>query len=218
MDEHTQLWNEYESLRNEIKDADSLNYQVLGIMVAAVAVLITTGIKTNGCWLESLLIILCVYVVTIPAYAIMKGNRRRIWRISTYLRVFIEPNLFAKWETRLDIQRDKEKNDKKKQTALSSLVSFNEYRIVILMNWSAALFAIIETMIRESMNHQVYYGIPILVILFNLIFTIWAYIEEKKLKRLGKVEKNFIKSWESVKHSTSNKNNDPDQNPPKSKQ
>ena len=45
MDKENQLLHEYESLRSEIRTADSLNYQIIGIVVGAVAVLLTTGFK-----------------------------------------------------------------------------------------------------------------------------------------------------------------------------
>lgn len=94
MDETTQLWNAYSDLRSEIKAADSLNYQILGIMVAAVTALLAAGFKDIH-HLNGLLIITCVYAITSPAYALLRGNRRRIWRISTYLRIFVEPKIQA---------------------------------------------------------------------------------------------------------------------------
>ena len=85
MDKDTQLWNEYESLRDEIRSADSLNYQITGIVVAAVATLLTTGFTQADATIR-LFVFLCAYIVTIPGYRLLQGNRRRTWRISTYLR------------------------------------------------------------------------------------------------------------------------------------
>ena len=45
MESQAQLWNQYQNLREEIRGADSLNYQIMGIIVGAVAALLTTAIK-----------------------------------------------------------------------------------------------------------------------------------------------------------------------------
>jgi hypothetical protein len=36
-------WREYQSLREEIRDADRANYQVLGILIAAAVAVVTAG-------------------------------------------------------------------------------------------------------------------------------------------------------------------------------
>lgn len=90
MDKQTQIWNEHQHLQDEIRAADSLNYQILGIVVGAVAAILTAGFSKVDSGLR-FFIFLCVYVVTIPGYRLLQGNRRRIWRINTYIRTFIEP-------------------------------------------------------------------------------------------------------------------------------
>jgi hypothetical protein len=45
MESQTQLWNQYQNLREEIRGADSLNYQIMGIVVGAAAALLTTAIR-----------------------------------------------------------------------------------------------------------------------------------------------------------------------------
>jgi len=101
MDEKNELWNQYQTLRDEIKGSDTLNFQIIGVIIAAVVAIIIEGFKQTNLVTKTLTFI-CVYLVTIPGFQILLGNRRGIWRISTYLRVFIEPKLdHVKWETRL---------------------------------------------------------------------------------------------------------------------
>lgn len=137
MDEKlTQLQSEYERLREEIMQADSRNYQVLGIIVAGSAALLVAAFKqgTEGPSLVALL----GYAVTIPGYGMLCANRKRIWRVSTYMRVFLETELvFTQWETRLDAQRAQAPGPKSR-TALSTLAAETEWLAVALVNFAAA--------------------------------------------------------------------------------
>jgi len=125
MDKQTQLWNEYQSLRTEMTQADTLNYQTMGGVIAVSGAILTAGFNQVDPSLR-LFIFLCIYSITIPGYRLLQGNRRRIWRISTYIRTFLEPNFeFIKWESRLDLSRELKKIKNEKQSS-SSLVDENE--------------------------------------------------------------------------------------------
>jgi|LakMenE18May11ns_1017448.scaffolds.fasta_scaffold9893922_3 hypothetical protein len=142
MEKENQIWNEYHSLREEIRVADSLNCQIMGIIIGAVALILTTGVgqaKPSA----RVMAFLCSYVVTYPGYRLLQGNRRRIWRISTYIRTFLEPNLgFVKWETRLSKQREIS-TDPSRAQQFSTLISQNELFIITLLNSVAGTAAII---------------------------------------------------------------------------
>ena len=136
MNELAQLHSEYERLRNEIVDSESRCYQILGIMIAGSAALLATAIgkESNVPSLAAL----AVYAVTIPGYGMLRTNRIRIWRISTYMRVFLEPKLkFTQWETRLNAQR--EKVSEVQPQILSSLAHTIEWLAVSLLNLAAAV-------------------------------------------------------------------------------
>ena len=90
-----QILKQYEGLRAEIRQTNSLNYQILGIVVAATAVLLTADVAQADA-LTKTGIFLTVYVVTIPSYRMLQGNRKHIWRISTYIRAFLEPHTVYK--------------------------------------------------------------------------------------------------------------------------
>jgi hypothetical protein len=95
------LWNQYQQLTDEIKSADTLNYQALGIVIAA-SVAIVNAAFTRSSPEERCILLLTVFAVTIPGGFLLQVARRRIWRITTYLEIFIEPALRPiKWQTRL---------------------------------------------------------------------------------------------------------------------
>jgi len=196
MEKESQIWNEYHSLREEIRVADSLNCQIMGIIIGAVALILTTGVgqaKPSA----RVMAFLCSYVVTYPGYRLLQGNRRRIWRISTYIRTFLEPNLgFVKWETRLSKQREISTEPHRAQE-FSTLISQNEWFIITLLNIVAGTAAIIYILKLEYSLEIKIVSILALVGL-NLYLLIKTSRQEKALRRLGDIEKEFIKSWELI--------------------
>jgi hypothetical protein len=210
MDKEAQLLKEYQNLRDEIRGADSLNYQILGIVVGAVAAILTTGFSQSDPSVR-FLIFLCVYVVTIPGYRLLQGNRRRTWRISTYMRIFLEPELeFTKWETRLDNQRKKASTETTRQF-FSSLVGTNEWFIISMMNLIAGLTSLFYGLLQMNIT---IFNIPIeyerisgavLIIILNVWLLISTSKQEKELRRLGKVEQSYLNSWVELKKSEKQK-------------
>ncbi len=198
MDKDTQLWQEYEFLHNEVLGADSLNFQVMGIIVGAVAALLTAGFKETDPT-SRLFVFLCVYVVTIPGYRLLQGNRRRIWRISTYIRVFLEPQLeFIKWRTRLDRQRRQAKGENAKQ-GLSSLVGTNEWFIISMMNILAAIAAVFGGLLQIGISDLIRVGGAVIITAFNLWLLYSTSHQEKDLRRMGRIESDYYKSWTDIR-------------------
>lgn len=197
MEKENQIWDEYHSLREEIRVADSLNCQIMGIIIGAVALILTTGVaqaKPSA----RVIAFLCTYVVTYPGYRLLQGNRRRVWRISTYMRTFLEPNLgFVKWETRLNKQREISTQPRREHD-FSTLISQNEWFIITLLNIVAGAAAIIYIpKLEYGLMEKI---LPSLAIVgLNLYLWIETSRQEKKLRRLGDIEKEFIKSWEFIK-------------------
>src|SRR5690349_21946316 len=93
----------YQSLRAEISQADNQNYHVLGFAVAATAALVTAGISQESAADRSVVFAL-VFLVTWPCQRLLQGKRRYIWRIASYLRVVVEPQLGdVNWETHVNL-------------------------------------------------------------------------------------------------------------------
>jgi len=204
MDKEAQVWNEYQSLRSEVTHADSLNYQTISIVVGAAGVILTAGLNQSDPIPRSL-IFLCVYIVTIPGYRLLQGNRRRIWRISTYIRTFLEPNLeFVKWETRLDSSRKKPTSENVRQ-GLSSLIGMNEWFIVTMINLIAGAATTFSLMGLSEDNPISRWRIIFIagVILINVWLIFITARQEKDLRRLGKVEQGFLNSWSELRDKES---------------
>ena len=194
MDEIMQLHSEYIRLRDEIMQADSRNYQVLGVMVAGVAAIFAAAFSKGD---KPSLVILVVYIVTILGYRMQCANRKRIWRLSTYMRVFLEKKLlYTKWETRIDQQRTR--GSKSRHRDFSSFAQTTEWLAVNLINFCTAGFAgwaIIGSV--KGVNKRSIVALVLLLVL-NICVFIWTITLEMGLKRLGKVEKKFLESWESL--------------------
>jgi hypothetical protein len=123
--EQEQLLKQYEILREELAAADSQNYKVTaGVFTACSVILITgfqqlqaAGADLSRYWL-CFLIFLTSLTVSIPGYRILLGNRKRVWRIATYMTTFVEPLLAQlKWETRVQKLRKVEDAVKNKQSS-----------------------------------------------------------------------------------------------------
>lgn len=103
VDEKQLLWNQYQQLSDEIKAADALNYQIVGVVVAACVALLNAAFSSNKSSEDRCWIMLTVYAVTIPRRFLLEVARTRIWRVASYLEVFVEPDLQPnKWQTRLN--------------------------------------------------------------------------------------------------------------------
>lgn len=75
MDKETLLWNQYNVLRDEIRGADSLNYQIMEVVVGACAAILVAGFNQANPLLRCF-ISLCIFVVTYPGYQLLYSNRR----------------------------------------------------------------------------------------------------------------------------------------------
>lgn len=191
-------------LRTDIASVDSRNNQFLTLIVTATGIILTIGFNQGNP--ERPWIFLCVYVFLIPAYNILYGNRRHVWRISTYLRVFVEPNLAeVKWETRLDQLRKITKEIK--YPKLSSGISFNEYRLVSGLSLIIFLALLVNYILIVPYNkiylwdyRNIYSLLPVII---GFILFLWFYFKGNKitndLQRNGLVEQLFYESWLRIK-------------------
>lgn len=101
MDLEKQYLAEYGHLRQEILDADKANYQVLGFLLAATGLLFARAFELPNP-AQGALTLAIVQVFAFPCHLLLRANRRRVWRIATYLRTFVEPRLPGlQWESRL---------------------------------------------------------------------------------------------------------------------
>lgn len=128
----------YQLLRAEIAQVDGQNYQVLGFAVGAAVALVTAGMALHEP-LERSVVFALVVLVTWPCQLLLNGKRRLVWRIASYLRVVIEPQLDGiDWETHLTHLPRRGRYTQ----MLSTRAAYNEWLIITVLNAAAGLCVI----------------------------------------------------------------------------
>jgi len=223
MDQDEQLWNQYVGLQEEIRKAGESNSQILGIVATVVSAILAAGISQSDA-IAKFFTFLCIYIITFAGYRLLEGNRRRIWRSSTYIQVFLESELkHIKWETRLDKQRElsqKLLNQSQKTSSVqsshtsttflenifgnqadqffSSLASTNEATIVSSLNWVAGIAAGISFSLQTN-NSNLVKGLVVFGLGgWNLFLTWRIIVQEKKLRRFEKFEQQQLRAWKKL--------------------
>ena len=216
MENKTQLWNLHKQLKDEITLSDTRNNQIKVLLITASGAIFGLGLKQD--YLERPLILLGVYLIVIPLNRILTGNRKDIWRISTYLRTFIEPKLDeVKWETRLYEQGNKAMPNER--GIFLNEANSNEFDLVKNISLLTLGFIFINLLVLIG----IYYNIDIFPdkelkdeksILLNISISAIAFVigtiihltrirkmgkESKGLERLGTYEEYYLKSWEKIK-------------------
>src|SRR6185295_13097673 len=187
----------------------------MGIAVGAVGAILVASFNQSNLLVRSF-VALCVYIITIPAYEMLLGNMRRTWRISTYMRVFLESDnalAYIKWETRLSEQRARAKHPRAK-TSFSSLSGRNEWLLITLLNAIAATIVLFSLALyswdyykawivseKAYFPRELYFSCLLIAVfpVLNIGLNIHNYRQEEAVKRGGKVERRFYESWRELK-------------------
>lgn len=138
MERNNNLLALYQVLRAEITQVDGQNYQVLGFTVGATVALVTAGVAQHEP-LERSVVFALVVLVTWPCQLLLNGKRRLVWRIASYLRVVVEPQLDGvEWETHLAHLPRRGRYTQ----MLSTRAAYNEWVIITALNGVAGLCVI----------------------------------------------------------------------------
>lgn len=197
----TQVWNIYQSLRGEVTYANAFNYKIISILVPAVTIILSLGYKLNNIN-SQIPIFLSAFFIAYSCSRLMQANRRRIWRITTYMVVFLEPHLtHVNWES--DLQKQRRKAEKKGVTnAISSLVGSNEVIIVQLIYVLIAFTVFIQILLNFN-GHTVYKVIALIVtVVGTFIVSSITYAAQRPLGRDGKVERSYLEEWIELKKNS----------------
>ena len=206
---NTETWNLYKTLKDEILQYDLRNRNYITLAITAAGAILTLGFKSPNP--ERAIIILCIFAIILPIYRILCGNRKNILRVSTYLRVALEPQLpNVNWET--DLYNSSVNDLSKKEN--SSRIVFNEYRLILflcIIISNALLMNCIQLISKSPVNFQelimsqlmtynnICYFFSFASFLFAFGITIWFSIfgqkMSKRLKRTGEIAKHFEKYW-----------------------
>ena len=203
------LLKQYETLRNEILEANKSNNQILIVTVGFVGgVLSFCSSQVDEFYYG----IISIYFVTFLAYRILYGNRKKIWRNASYMAVFIEPELKKiKWETRLN--NLKTKMEPRRKSSFTSLSTENDFYIVNALNIIALVFLVFKYVDSGyfksfadnylELNFITYY---ISIILTITLFT-WSFKCNKLNRRNGKNHQDFLDGWNEIKSAEKSKDN-----------
>jgi hypothetical protein len=186
-DEKQLLWNHYQQLSEEIKAADILNYQIIGVVVAAVVALLNAAFSKasseDRCW-----ILMSVFAVTIPGRFLLELARRRIWRIASYLEVYIEPVLqVVKWQHRL--------NDKVVERGLRTNSLGIEFWLIFGLDLLAGALVIATVVGLDVKDGGLFMAFALIFVLHSLIRAIFA---QRQLDRGGTVHRQCHENWEAL--------------------
>lgn len=190
----------YKELKTEISDFSKINVQLVIATITATGVILSVGFNSNVP--VDLYIFFFTFLFIIPISNMVIGNRKNIWRISTYMRVFIEPNLHQiRWETRLHEQKRLIKKKDKWDVLLSKFVS-SEILVFSLLSIVSCL-----SIVAMCYNHysdgtiedHLALGVTIVSCVILLIILVMNYRGNKSIARGGKIEAMYFESWEAVR-------------------
>lgn len=228
----------HDSLRAEINRADVANYQIIGSVVAASVVIfgfslqrfvnINSNITNNSNAIVTelynfpliMLFPYLIFFITFPANSIMIQSQRSVWRLTTYIRVFIEPYLKnVSWEAHLAHHDDIQKNSNIGFINSKRLVFRDTFRWLESAAWIFALLLAIMVLssdflnnVNSSNNETLLVGILLIIASSIIVYPIYFYqyyirrgvASRTDLDRNGKVERNSLVGWILVKVNDDN--------------
>ena len=183
-DEKQLLWNHYQQLSDEIKSADTLNYQIIGVVVAASVALLNAAFGRSSledrCW-----ILFSVYAVTIPGRFLLQVARTRIWRVASYLEIFVEPRLnVVRWQQRL--------NRRTKLTPLRTNIIRTEFSLLSGLDIVAGALVIASASGIAEPTREYFTGGAI-VFMAHAVFR--ACTAQARFDRLGQIHRENREIW-----------------------
>jgi hypothetical protein len=189
----------YELLTQEIQSAEAQTYQIVSIGGGAIAAILAAAFNQRDPYLR-LFMSLTAYLVILPMLYLLAGNRSRIWRIASYMRTFLEPELSAiKWQTHLSHPAAEGKSSFIREsqmlviliaTSVVGLVSFVNFCLVI--GWTPASFEPGSPFSWRAI------AVAVIALILNIAF-LWSEILLKRnLRRGGDNENDWLKSWKAL--------------------
>lgn len=196
MDRDGNLTVLYQTLRAEISQADNQNYQVLGFAVAATAALVTAGISQESVLNRSVVFAL-VFLVTWPCQRLLQGKRKYVWRIASYLRTVVEPQLpGVKWETHIDLLSRRSQYAR----VLSTRAAHNEWLIIAVLNAVAGICIVTLGIFPAETAQSTKAWLVGLVVFGWLTLTVGMRVVDRRLSRGhgGGINATYETAWREL--------------------
>jgi membrane associated rhomboid family serine protease len=201
----------YDLLTQELRDAENQIYQIVNVGSGAVAAILAAGFNQSNHVLR-LFMFLTSYLIIIPMIRLIKGNRARIWRITTYMRTHLEPGLPGiKWQTDLALSRT--------QNWKSSFITPSQILVVQLATVVAGTAALInlclvanwtiKSLIPFSLRFNIAAAAAIAAFVTgNVLLLIYERRTEQQTRRGGAIEQDYLQSWEALQKKLSGSESD----------
>jgi hypothetical protein len=185
----TVLISHYNILHTEINKAGDANHVLLYWMAGLVGGVIAFGLSNPG----NIWIFVVGFIITTFGHSVIVINRRCIWRIASYISVFVEPYLdYIKWEQRLN---DSEKKGNKAD--LTSWIIDHEFMYVNVLNLILCISFLI------NLYYQPQYCcfavmLPVSILLFSSFF-IYSLVMNRLLQRNNSIHNKYLNHWKKLK-------------------
>ena len=196
MDENSGSMKLYDLLTQEIQSAENQTYQIVSIGIGALAAILAAGFNQSNHVLRFFMF-LTAYLIIIPMIRLLKGNRSRIWRIATYMQVFLEPALSGiKWQTHLAQQRE---SGKSTFIPGSQMLIVQLGTAVVGIATLANLFLIWHWKLLQFVPRGAFVSGATLAgaMLIFVTGALWRYESRTEIetRRGGAIEQGWLKSW-----------------------
>ena len=145
---------------------------------------------TSSFALESSFIFLAIYFIAIPCYLITVDYQRGMWRIGTYIAVFLEgKETEIYWERRLELFQERYGNQ---------FVSSYNAPYILTSVGANFLFAIQYRELAKPVCGISYTGWIVISIVILLCFLLYIISQENA----AEIKRTYIKQWIEIKEST----------------
>ena len=187
MDEQESKLEEYKMLREEIQNCVERDNSLVTFMVTAVSTILTFAISAN---LQVPFLFLISFCIIIPFTGRISHYKTNVARISSYLIVFLEPEMDIKYETRNSMV----KSAKSKISKL--LVAMRNYVGLLLGILSYAIYLVEYNNKIGFFNWWDWiFGI------LPVIFLILIFLMDKKIDNVQQEKAKWIENWKQLKET-----------------
>ena len=184
MDEQESKLEEYKMLREEIQNCVERDNTLVTFMVTAVSTILTFAITAN---LQVPFLFLISFCIIIPFTGRISHYKTNVARISSYLIVFLEPEMDIKYETRNSMV----KSAKSKISKL--LVAMRNYVGLLLGILSYAIYLVEYNNKIGFFNWWDWiFGI------LPVIFLILIFLMDKKIDNVQQEKAKWIENWKQL--------------------
>ena len=184
MDEQESKLEEYKMLREEIQNCVERDNSLVTFMVTAVSTILTFAISAN---LQVPFLFLISFCIIIPFTGRISHYKTNVARISSYLIVFLEPEMDIKYETRNSMV----KSAKSKISKL--LVAMRNYVGLLLGILSYAIYLVEYNNKIGFFNWWDWiFGI------LPVIFLILIFLMDKKIDNVQQEKAKWIENWKQL--------------------